>query len=111
GLGVKLAVGLRARAADGRALAAVEYPELDPGLVGDAAHQAIERIDLTHQMTLAEAADRRVARHRPDRRESVGHQRDLGAHPGGGGSSFAAGVATTDHDDIEGNHDRVVPNV
>src|SRR5207253_1626777 len=99
----KLAVGLGAGTAHGRALAAVEHPELDAGLVCDAAHQAIERIDFAHQMTLAEAADRWIARHRPDSREAVGHQRGLGAHPGGGGGSVTAGMATTDHDDIEGN--------
>ncbi len=76
-LGVKLAVGLRARPAHRRSLAAIEHAELDAGLVGDAAHQAVERIDLAHQMALAEPADRRVARHRADGREPVRDQRGV----------------------------------
>jgi hypothetical protein len=59
--GVELAVGRRARPLHGRTLATVEQAELDSGGVGDAAHQAVERIDLTHDMTLAETADGRVA--------------------------------------------------
>ena len=73
GGGVKLAVGLRTRTAHGRPLAAVEHAELNAGRASaTASHQAVERIDLADQMTLAEAADRRVARHRPDGREAMG---------------------------------------
>ena len=63
------AIGLGTRPAHRRALAAIEHPELDAAAIGHAAHQAIERIDLAHQMTLAETADRRIAGHRPDGRE------------------------------------------
>ncbi len=59
GGGVELAVGLRARPAHRRPLAPVEHPELDAAAVGDASHQAVERVDLAHEMALAEAADRR----------------------------------------------------
>ena len=101
---VELAVGLRARPAHRRTLAAVEHAELDAGLVGDAAHQAVERIDLAHQMALAEPADRRVAGHRADGREPVRDQRGARAHARGRGRGLAAGVAAADHDDIEGSH-------
>ncbi len=73
--GIELAIGLGARSAHRRSLAAIEHAELDSSLVGDASHQAVERIDLAHQMTLAEPPDRRVARHRPDGRKPVRHQR------------------------------------
>ena len=53
GRGVKLAVGLGARAAHGRTLAAIEEPELDAGGVGHAAHEAVERVDLAHQVPFA----------------------------------------------------------
>ena len=69
---IELAVGLGARPAHGRPLAAVEQPELDAGGVGHAAHQAIERVDLAHQMALAQPADRRIAGHRADRSRSAG---------------------------------------
>ena len=65
-LAVELAVSLGARALHGRAFGAVEQPELDAGGIGDAAHQAIESIDLAHQMALTEAADGRIARHLAD---------------------------------------------
>ena len=71
---IELAVGLRARPAHRRALAAVQDAELDAGPVDRAPHDAVERIDLAHQMPLAEPADRRIARHLADRRPLVGQQ-------------------------------------
>ena len=102
--GVELAVGLRARPAHRRSLAAVEHAELDAALVGDPAHQAVERIDLAHQMALAEPADRRIAGHRADGREPVRDQRRARAHARSRSRSLAAGMAAADHDDIEGSH-------
>jgi hypothetical protein len=52
-------------------------------------------------MALAEAADRRIAGHRPDGGESVRDQRGDGAHARGCASGFAAGVASADNDDFE----------
>ena len=66
---VELAIGLGARAADGRALGEIEHAELDAGAVDGAAHHAVQRIDLAHQMALAQAADGRIARHLADRLE------------------------------------------
>ena len=51
-LAIELAVGLGARAAHGRALAAVQHAELDAGAVGRPAHDPVERVDLAHQMPL-----------------------------------------------------------
>ena len=101
GGGVELAVGLRARAAHRRALAAVEHAELDAALVGDPAHQAVERVDLADQMALAEPADRRIAGHGADGREPMRHQRGFRAHARRRGRGFTAGVAAADHDDVE----------
>ncbi len=66
GLAIELAVGLGAGPLHRRALAAVEHAELDAGRVGDPAHQAVQRVDLAHQMALAEAADGRIAGHLAD---------------------------------------------
>ena len=50
---IELPVGLRARALDGRPLAAIEDAELDAGCIGGARHHAVQRIDLANQMALA----------------------------------------------------------
>ena len=63
---VELAVGLGARSLNSGPLAAVEDAELDAGGVGGAAHQPVERVDLAHEVALAEPADRRVAGHLAD---------------------------------------------
>ncbi len=84
GLAVELAVGLGAGALHGRALAAVEHAELDAGLVGDPAHQPVKRIDLAHQMALAEPANGRIAGHLADGGEAMGDQRRVGAEARGG---------------------------
>ncbi len=81
GMAVELAVGLGARPAHRRALAAVQDAELDAGAIDRPAHDAVERIDLAHQMALAEAADRRVARHLADRRALVRQQQRARARP------------------------------
>ena len=73
-LAIELAVGLGARPAHGRALAAVEQAELDAGRIRDPAHQAVQRIDLAHQMALADPADRGIAGHLADGLELVRQQ-------------------------------------
>ena len=98
---IELAVGLGARAAHRRPFAAIEHPELDAAGIGDAAHQAIERIDLAHQMALAEPADGRIARHGADGGEAMRDQRRSRAHARGRGRRLTAGVAATDNDHIE----------
>ena len=61
---------------------------------------SVERVDLTHEMALAQASDRRIARHRADGREAMGDERDLGAHACGGRGSLASSMAATHDDDI-----------
>src|SRR4029453_3553588 len=71
---VKLAVGLRAWASHSGSLAAVQDPELDSCEVRAAPHGALKPIDFPDQMTLTEAANRRIARHRSDSCELMGNQ-------------------------------------
>ena len=101
GAGVELAVGLGARPAHGRALATVEKAELDSGLIGDAAHHAVEGIDLAHQMALAEPADGRIAGHGADGRELMGDKRRARTHARRCGGRFGPRVAAADDDHIE----------
>src|SRR5262249_45942762 len=96
--------GLGAGAAHGGTFAAIKDAELDAAAISDAAHQAVQRIDLAHQMTLAETADGWIARHRPDRRETMGQQRGFTSHAGGSGCGFTAGVAAANDDDVKTIH-------
>ena len=99
--GVELSIGLCTRTSHGRTLAAVEHAKLNPAGIGGAAHQAIERIDLADQMTLAESTDRRIAGHRSDSGKAMGHQGGTGTHPRRRARGLAAGVATADDDNVE----------
>ena len=101
GRGIQFPIGLGPWPAHGRPLAAVEHPELDATGIRHPAHQAVEGVDLADQMTLAETADGGVAGHRADGGKAVGHQRRLRAHTGGRSGGFTAGVAATNHDDVE----------
>ena len=106
---IKLTVGLGARAAHRRSLAAIEHPELDAAGVGDAAHETVERIDFAHQMALAETANGRIAGHGADGGETMGDQRRLRAHASGRGRRLTAGVAATDNDHVEaGVHQKIL---
>ena len=97
---VEFAVGLRPGSAYGRSLAAVEQPELDTRLIGNTAHDAVHRVDLAHQMTLAKPANGRIAGHHADRIRAMGHQRRRGTHARSRSRSLAAGMAAANHDDI-----------
>src|SRR5438477_8886112 len=63
---VELLIALGPRRVHGRALGAVEHPELDAGRVGDTAHCPTEGIDLADDLPLGDAADGRVATHLAD---------------------------------------------
>src|SRR3546814_8155606 len=69
-------------------------------LVRDAAHDPVERVDLAHQMPLAEAADRRIAGHLADGVEAVGHEQGARAQPRRRGRGFAAGMPAADDNDV-----------
>ncbi len=58
-------------------------------------------IDFAHQMALADAADRRVAAHRPEGVEIVRQQQRLRPHPCGRQRGLGTGVAATNHNDIK----------
>src|SRR5262249_31797783 len=99
--GIKLPVSLRAGPSDGRTLAAVEHAKLDATGIRHAAHQAIKRVNLTDQMSLAKAADGGVAGHRPDGRKTVRDEAGRCAKASSRCRGLATGMAAADHDDIE----------
>ena len=104
GLRIELAVGLRARAAHGRAFAAVQNAELDAAFVGDAAHEAVQSVDFPDQMAFAEPANGRIAGHGADGGESMRHQGRFRAHAGGRSRGLAAGMAAADDEHVESAH-------
>ena len=63
---IGLLVSLRAGAVHRRPLAPVEHPKGDARLVNHPAHQAVEGVDLSDEVALADAADGRVARQLAD---------------------------------------------
>ena len=101
GLAIELTIGLGAGALNSRTLGAIEQPKLNASLIGGAAHQAVEGIDLAHQMTLAEPADSRVARHLANSCSVVRDQRRARAHASGSGRRLAPGVSAADNNDVK----------
>ncbi len=97
---VEVAVGLAAGGAHRRPLAGVEPPPLDAGRVRGARHHPAQRVDLAHQVALADAADGGIAAHRADGFDGVGEQQRSCAGAGGGERGFGAGMAATDHDHV-----------
>ena len=72
-----------------------------PPEVGDSAHEAIQSIDFTHQMSFSESANRRIAGHGANGGELVGNKGRLGSHTGSRSRGFTAGMAAANHHDIE----------
>jgi hypothetical protein len=92
---------MRPRRPDRRPLARVERAELDAGLVGGKRHGAAQRVDLAHEVPLADAADRGVARHLSQRLDRMRQQERARAGPRRGKRGLRAGVAAADDDDVE----------
>src|SRR5690606_17938144 len=100
-LAIDKAVRLRARALNGRPLASVQKPELNPGTVGNAAHHTVHGVDLADQMALAEPAYRRIAGHHANSGESQCHKGRIHAHTRRCVSGLGSRMAATDDHDIE----------
>jgi hypothetical protein len=77
---IELPIGLGPWSSDCRTLAAIENPKLNSPQIGHPTHQAIERINLTNEVPLAQPPNGRVARHRPDGRRPMSHEGDLSSH-------------------------------
>ena len=97
GVAVKLSVDLGAGAPDSRTLGPVEHSELDTGLVCQPSHEAVQRIDLSHEVTLAEAANCRITAHLSDGCALVCDQSGACARPRRGRGRFAAGMTAAYH--------------
>ena len=100
-LAIELAIGLGARTAHRRTLGLVQHAELDAAAINRPRHDAVERIDLAHQMTLAQPADRRVAGHLADLGRIMGDEQRPRPHPGRRRRRLGAGMAAADHDHVK----------
>ena len=100
-LAIKNTVGLRAGRPDRRAFSRIQRTELDPRHINRAGHRPAERIDFLGQVPLADAADRRVTAHLPDRVEILGQQKRARTHPCRGQGGLGARVAAAHDDDVK----------
>ena len=98
---VGLLVTLGAGRPDGGAARGVEQAELDADGVGDFGHDAAERVDLAHDVSLGDAADGGVAGHLGDEVGVEGEQGGAQSHARRGHGSFAAGMTGSDDGNIE----------
>jgi len=100
GLTVELPVGLGPGCPHRGSLARVQRTELDPGRVCGTGHGAAERIDLPHQVSLADTADGRVAAHLPERFDVLSQEQRARTHASGRQRRLGAGMTAADDDDI-----------
>ena len=101
GVLVQHPVGLGPGSPHRRALARIEYPELDAGPVGGARHGAAQGIHFLDQVALADTADGRVTGHLAEGIHAVGEQQGTTAHPRRRQAGLGAGVAATDHNHVK----------
>lgn len=73
--------------------------------IGSARDQAIEGVDFTNQMALAQSANRRIATHRPNSRRVERHERSARTHSRCDSGSFYPGVSATNYDNIKMHDD------
>src|SRR5262249_17923499 len=98
---VQIAIGLRARGLYGWAPAAVKQTKLNACSVDHLAHDSTERIDLTDQMTLGDAANCRITAHLADRVLVNRNKRGTSADARRYICCLTSGVAGADYNYIE----------
>ena len=98
---IKPLVRLRSRAAHRRALANVQHSELEAGRVDRSPHRSAERVDFPNDVSLADAADRRIATHLRDRVEVSRQKSRFRAHSRRRQRRFRPGVSGADDDHVE----------
>ena len=93
-------VGLGAKRVYGRALAEIEHPVLDAGFVRRARHLAAERVQLSHKVPLAGAADCGIAGHIAHAVHVHGEAHRVKPQPCRGKRRLDPGVSRPDDRDI-----------
>jgi hypothetical protein len=77
---------------------------MDRSPIGRTRHEPVEDVELTNEVPLADAANRRVARHLPRIFGPKREQSDARAPASRGSRSFASGMAGADHQDVVHRH-------
>ena len=98
---IQAAIRLGPRTTDRRPLAAIQELEMNAGHIRRPAHDAIQRIDLPHQMALANAANGGIAGHFANRLQTMGQQQGARAQPRCRCHRLATGMAAADHHHIK----------
>jgi hypothetical protein len=71
---------------------------MDRRAIGRSRHQSVENVDLTDKMSLADTADRGIARHLPSVFAAKREQSHARAATGRGSRSLAPGMAGADYE-------------
>ena len=79
----------------------IQHPELNTCPVDRPTHNAVERIDLAHQMALAKPANGRVAGHLANPVSAHRHKGGSCTHARGGSGGLTARMPSTDDDDVK----------
>ena len=98
---IAAAVCLCAKGMYGGSFAAVEHPILNAAGIGGFCHLSAERIEFTHQMPFAGAADGRVAGHIADGIQIDGKNNGAKTEPCGSQRRFNSGMTGADHGNIK----------
>ena len=93
-------VGLRPWGPHRRTATGVQEAELDTRFVRRQTHHAAQGINLAHEMTFGDTADRRIARHLGDQIHIHRVQRRLQTHSRGCVRRFTAGMTRTHNHDV-----------
>ncbi len=99
-------VRLRPGSVHRRPLGPIENPVLNPGGVDRLPHQPAQRIDLTHELPLAHAANRRVAAHLADSVAVGRQQTGSRSEPSRGSRCLNTSMTAADH-----QHIKIIKNV
>jgi hypothetical protein len=94
-------IGLGTRRPHRRTLTGIEDAEMDAGPVRCARHDATQGIDFLHQMTLADAANGRIAAHLAEGVDIMREQESTGTQACRRQGRLGAGMTTANDDDLE----------
>jgi hypothetical protein len=94
-------IRLSARGAHRRTLRGIEDSELDACLIGSQRHGAVHGVYFFDQMSLANSSNRGIAGHLAQRFDAMREKERATPHSSGSEGRFGAGVAATDHNDVE----------
>ena len=100
GVPVEHAIRLRPGRANGGTLAGVQRAQLDARPIRGQRHRTAQGVDFAYQVGLADASDRRIARHLADGLDALRQQQGPCPDPRRGKRRFGAGMAAANDDHV-----------